>query len=125
MKARIPKAFNELTRADQARVNKYMQDIATTAALEQINKDCRIMLDLYIKMVCVVLHDAFGFGERRLIRFLGNHKLLFTRQARMVKDGTQIEYLEKRMAEIFPKDGFPKDFFDNMLGEVERNDTRA
>ena len=120
MKVKIPKAFNELTRAEQERVNQYMRDVAKEAALEQINKDCRIMFDLYIKMVCVVLHDAFGFGESRLVRFLGNHKRLFSRQARMVKDGTQIEYLDKRMAEIFPKAGFPKDFFDGMIGEAEQ-----
>lgn len=78
----------------------------------------RIMLDLYIKMACVTLHDAFGFGEKRLTMFLGNHKRLFHRQSKMVKDGTQIEYLNRRMAEIFKKNGFPQGFFDNMLGEI-------
>lgn len=77
------------------------------------------MLDLYIKMVCVTLHDAFGFGEKRLTYFLGNHKRLFHRQSKMVKDGSQIEYLDRRMAEIFKKGGFPKDFFDKMIGPVE------
>lgn len=37
----------------------------------------------------------------------------------MVQDGAQLEYLNKRMAEIFRKDGFPQEFFDKMLGEVE------
>lgn len=37
----------------------------------------------------------------------------------MVRDGTQIEYLDQRMAEIFKKNGFPKDFFDKMLGAVD------
>ena len=87
--------------------------------METTQKDARIMLDLYIKMVCVTLHDAFGFGERRLIRFLGNHRRLFDRQMRMVKAGTQLEWLDKRMAEIFHKDGFPQEFFDKMLGPVE------
>ena len=83
------------------------------------------MLDLYIKMVCVTLHDAFGFGEKRLTYFLGSHKRLFYRQRRMVADGTQIEYLNRRMAEIFRKDGFPQDFFDSMLGEVEIEKEKA
>lgn len=67
----------------------------------------------------MTLHDAFGFGEKRLTYFLGNHKRLFYRQKRMVQDGTQLEYLDKRMAEIFRKNGFPQEFFDKMLGEVE------
>lgn len=34
------------------------------------------------------------------------------------KDGSQVEYLNGRMAEIFKKNGFPQQFFDGMLGEV-------
>lgn len=70
-------------------------------------------------MVCVTLHDAFGFGEKRLTMFIGNHRRLFKRQSRMVQDNTQIEYLNQRMAEIFKKNGFPQHFFDDMLGAVE------
>ena len=33
--------------------------------------------------------------------------------------GEQIEYLDKRMAEIFRKDGFPQDFVDELIGKVE------
>ena len=79
----------------------------------------RIMLDLYIKMVCMVLHDAFGFGESRLTRFIGNHRRLFVQQYKLVDKGEQIKYLDKRMAEIFKKDGFPKEFLDNLIGTVE------
>ena len=50
--------------------------------------------------------------------FLGNHKRLFYRQQKMVKADTQREYLDRRMAEIFKKGGFPQRFFDEMLGEV-------
>ncbi len=55
-------------------------------------------------------------GEMHM--FLGNHKRLFHRQHKMVMDGTQIDYLNRRMAEIFKKGGFPQGFFDNMLGKV-------
>lgn len=122
MKAKIPKCWNSLPQSERDKVTQLAKDIALEAAEKQLNKDMRIMLDLYIKMVCVVLHDAFGFGERRLTRFLGNHKRLFARQTRMVKDDTQVKYLNERMAQIFKKDGFPQKFFDDMLGEVETDD---
>lgn len=77
------------------------------------------MLDLYIKMVCLTLHDAFGFGEKRLTLFLGNHGRLFREQSWKVQDGSQVEYLNERMAKIFKKNGFPQSFFDKMLGPVE------
>jgi hypothetical protein len=75
-------------------------------------------------MVCCVLHDAFGFGEKRLNYFIGNHKRLFARQNRLVDKGGQLEYLNKRMSEIFKKEGYPQDFIDSIIGKVEIVDGR-
>lgn len=122
MKARIPKEYHSLPKRQQDKLIQCAKDIAKEAAEEQLNKDMRLMLDLYMKMVCTILHDAFGFGEQRLTLFLGNHKRMFDQQLKLAKDNTQIEYLNKRMAEIFKKDGFPQKFFDDLLGEVEAND---
>lgn len=114
MKANVPRSFRSLSSGSRQQIVEYAQDVAR----EQTEHDMRIVLDLYIKMVCLTLHDAFGFGEKRLTYFLGSHKRLFYRQRRMVSNGTQIEYLNKRMAEIFKKEGFPQDYFDSMLGPV-------
>lgn len=119
MKARIPKAWQDLPEAQRKLIVEHAQRVAMEQAEEQMNKDARLILDLYMKMVCVTLHDAFGFGEKRLSIFLGNHKRLFYRQRRLVRENAQIDYLNKRMAEIFRKEGFPQEFFDNMLGAVE------
>ena len=118
MKANVPKAWQSLPAAQRKSVREHALKIAQ----EQMEKDGRIMLDLYIKMVCLTLHDAFGFGEKRLMMFLGNHKRLFFRQQKMVKENTQIDYLNERMAKIFRKGGFPQGFFDNMLGEVDTSE---
>lgn len=115
MKARIPKSWDRLPRAQKEVIADYMKEVV----IERSEKDMRIMFDLYIKMVCITLHDAFGFGEKRLMMFLGNHKRLFHRQHKMVMNDTQLDYLNERMAQIFKKNGFPQDFFDNMLGKVE------
>lgn len=119
MKPNIPKSYQALPPAQRKKIEAYCRSVALEAARETTERDARIMLDIYIKMVCVTLHDAFGFGEKRLTYFLGSHKMLFRKQRRMVQDGTQLDYLNKRMAEIFKKDGFPQQFFDNMLGPVE------
>ena len=119
MKARVPKLYQDLNKKQQEVIKEYIAELATDMARQQEEKDCRLILDLYMKMVCCVLHDAFGFGEKRLIRFLGNHKRMFNFQNRLVMKGEQLEYLNKRMDEIFKKDGFPQEFFDSLLGEVE------
>lgn len=118
MKAKIPRGWFSLPKSEKQVISDYLKEIWD----KQAEKEMRMVLDLYIKMVCLTLHDAFGFGEKRLTMFLGNHKRLFHRQHKKVMDGTQIEYLNRRMAEIFKKDGFPQSFFDKMLGPVEKGE---
>lgn len=119
MKVRIPQEYDRLPPAQRKRITEYCRDVAYQAAKETTERDGRIMLELYIKMVCKTLHDTFGFGEKRLYLFLGNHKRLFREQAAMVKDGTQVEYLNGEMDKIFRRSGFPNAFFEGILGPVE------
>ena len=119
MKARIPKSYHSLPQSQRDKLTDFAKQVALEAAREQFNKDIRLVTELYMKMTCVLLHDTEGFGERRLNRFLWNHKRHFNKQMRLVKDETQVEYLNKRMAEIFHKDGFPQKFLDELLGEVD------
>ena len=120
MKVRIPKAYKQLHYDDQQDLKKFTQDVALEAAEKMLERDARIMLDIYMKMVCVMLHDMpDGWGEKRLRMFLGNHKRVFARQFKLVERGEQLKYLNGRMAEIFKKDGFPQKFIDDLLGEVE------
>ena len=120
MKVKIPKAYRQLHYDDQQDLKKFTQDVALEAAEKMLERDARIMLDIYMKMVCVMLHDMpDGWGEKRLRMFLGNHKRVFARQFKLVERGEQLKYLNGRMAEIFKKDGFPQDFVDEMLGKVE------
>lgn len=119
MKVRVPKPWNKLSTADQEKLKAFTREVALEAAEKQIEIDGRIMLDIYIKMACLVLHDAFGFGEKRLRLYIANHKRIFSRQVKLVQRGEQLEYLNRRMSEIFRKDGFPQKFIDDLLGEVE------
>ena len=120
MKVKIPKAYKQLHYDDQQDLKKFTQDVALEAAEKMLERDARIMLDIYMKMVCVMLHDMpDGWGEKRLRMFLGNHKRVFARQFKLVERGEQLKYLNGRMEEIFKKDGFPQDFLDDLLGKVE------
>lgn len=118
IKAITPRAWQTLPESQR----KVIEDYAKCIAKEQLEKDGRLMLDLYIKMVCLTLHEVFGFGEERLYLFLGNHKRLFLDQQKRVQDNTQVEYLNEQMAKIFKKSGFPESFFDQMLGPIDTQD---
>ncbi|MBE6584550.1 MAG: hypothetical protein E7649_06210 [Ruminococcaceae bacterium] len=115
LKARIPKAWDDLKPSEQDKLREFAKTIAFEAAEDQFKKDMRRAFDSYIKMACIVLHDAMGFDEEDLMLFLGNHRSTFARQARRVREAEQIEYLNRRMAEIFTKNGFPQEFFDKMF----------
>lgn len=119
MNVRTPRVWESLSSSQRKRIEEYCRGVALEAARETTERDGRIMLDIYIKMVCLTLHNVFGFGEKRLMLFLGNHRALFFDQKKKVEDGTQLDYLNAKMAKIFKKNGFPQDFFDKMLGAVE------
>lgn len=118
MKVRILKEYSQLTPAAQRKILEYEQKC--------YNKDIRIILDLYMKMMCVTLHDNFpGWDEEQLTLLMGHHRALFFDQRKKVAAGEQLEYLNRRMAEIFPKNGFPQEFMDKMLGSVEPTEVKG
>ena len=117
MNARIPKEWNELSQGAKKRIDDYWCMRYT----ELLERNMRIMLDLYIKMVCVTMHDDCGMGEEEIYLFLAHHRKLFCEQVKMVASEEQIEYLDRRMKEIFKERGFPQEFFDKMLGERGKN----
>lgn len=120
MKVKIPKSYKQLSHTDQQDLKKFTQDVALEASEKMLERNTRIMLEIYMKMVCVMLHDMpNGFGEKRLRVFLAGHKRVFERHFRLVERGEQLQYLNKRMAEIFKKDGFPQNFVDDLLGKVD------
>lgn len=119
LKARIPKAWDELKQSDRDKLTEWAKSIGLEAAEMQFRKDMRTAFDGYIKMACVVLHDAMGMDEEQLTLFLGNHKRVFARQARRIREQDQIQYLNDRMTDIFPESGFPQEFFDRMFGDEE------
>lgn len=123
MNVRPPKTWESLPPSQRKRLEEYIKDVALKAARETTERDGRIILDIYIKMVCKTLHEVFGFGEKRLNLFLGNHKRLFLDQRQKVQDGTQLDFLNAEMAKIFRKNGFPDYFFAKMLGEVETGES--
>ena len=107
MKCNLPTALDRMKPSDRKRLLDKFQ--------EAENRDMAIMLRQYMMMVCCVLHDGHGMTEEDLTCFLGAFRQFFRRQAKLVKEGTQLQELERRMSEIFPSNGFPDDFFRTIL----------
>ena len=114
-----PREYHQLSKAAQKRIEDYIIECATEAAKKQEEKDIRTVLELDMKIDVCVLHDSEGFGKKKLMRYLYNKKRAINYQNRLVTRGEQLDYLNKRMDEIFGKDGFPSHIIDSILGEVE------
>lgn len=115
MKARVPREWQDLSPAQKEKVRQYLLEVLE----EQEEVDARVMLDLYIKMFCVLLHDTEGFGEKRLTLLIGNMQMMFKEQARLVSQKKQLEFLDDRLKGIFRKGGFPQEFVDRLLGPAD------
>ena len=109
MKANLPRSLQSLSKSDRKKL--------AVIANEQLNRDIMIILDIYLKMSCEVLHDAFVFGEKRLYMYLGNYRQLFRRHCNLVQRGEQLPVLDARMRKIFRKHGYPDEFFNTMFAD--------
>lgn len=123
-KPKPPREYHQLSKAGQKRIEDYIIECATEAAKKQEEKDIRTVLELDMKIDICVLHDSEGFGKKKLTRYLYNKKRAINYQNRLVTRGEQLDYLNKRMDEIFGKDGFPSHIIDSILGEVEIIDAK-
>ena len=108
MKVRVPK---ELTPGQQRRAQKWAEDVA----MDQLEHQGRILLDTFIKMICMDLHDTFSWDEDQLMLLLGSLRGVFHEQQKLVAAGKQPEYLNQRMAEIFKTNGYPDEYFARMF----------
>ena len=116
---RPPKEIKDLKPGEARRIEEYYDNFYRNEYTKALERDGRIMLDLYMKMTCVTMYDKMGYTEDEIYMFLGHHRELFHDQVKRVRSGEQVDYLNRRMEEIFKTRGFPQGFFDKMLGSVE------
>ena len=116
---RPPKEIKDLKPGEARRIEEYYDNFYRNEYTKALERDGRIMLDLYMKMTCVTMYDKCGMTEEEIYLFLGHHRELFRDQINKVRSGEQVDYLNRRMEEIFKTKGFPQGFFDKMLGSVE------
>ena len=110
MKARIPKSYLNLPQYEKDAIGKMVEEeVNHILSEEEVT-----LFTQYTKMLCIVLHDYFGFGEDRLCRVIGDFRMLH-RKFRNVKTAKETnEALDKEMARIFKKNGFPQEYVENL-----------
>ena len=114
MKCNLPKSFNQLPKAEQ--------DAIQNALNEQLNhlvdKEEAEVQEIWIKLACILLHENFGFGEQRLMRFIAAWNRVYRRNERLQTKSEQTAWLDAEMAKCFPKCGFPQNRIDKLKEKV-------
>lgn len=105
MKANLPRAFNQLSKNEQDRIMK---------ALEELIDDtlCEAQF-VWLKMACCILHDM-GLYKDDILIFVGNWKQMYRKNSRIKDKAEQDAYLNPKLDEIFGEGGFPEDFVQSM-----------
>lgn len=105
MKANMPKAFNQLSKNEQERILKRMEDTMD-------NELCEAQF-IWIKMACAILHNL-GLAESQITQFIGSWKMMYRANSRFKDKAEQDAFLDARMADIFGEGGFPEEFMHSM-----------
>ena len=99
MKARIPKSFESLPPKEKAVISQMIQEEAYKLA----DKEHAEVQKIYMQLCCILLHECFGFGEKRLYCFLGNWKRLYRWNSRFSDKESQTKALEDKIKKISVK----------------------
>lgn len=113
MRAKIPKSYTQLPKHEK----KAIDNLVESEINRVLNEQEVVLFTQYTKMICIILHDYFGFGEDRLCRVIGDFRMLH-RRFRNIKTANDVNStLDKEMARIFKKGGFPQDYVESLQRE--------
>ena len=110
MKANIPKSYTNLPKREKEIIDKLVSELVD----KQVDKEEAELQKIWLQLACIVLHDAFGFGERRLTRFLGNWKRVYRMNAKCGNAEKQTEFLTDQMSKLFRQGGYPYEWIDSL-----------
>lgn len=112
MKANLPIPWERLPRRQKEAVCDYYNEVHE----REMEREARTLLEMYIKISCILQHDVFGKGEKSLTMYLGNHRTFFRSFKKLQTQAEQMEYINERISKIF-KNGFPQEFVDGLLDD--------
>ena len=110
MKANLPKSYLTLPKREKEVIDNLVKNEVDRALTEEEV----VLFAQYTKMMCIVLHDYFGFGDNRLHCVIGNFKAL-KRKYKDINTAQEVNaILDKEMERVFKKDKFPQNYVEKL-----------
>ena len=113
MKANVPIPWERLPKRQKEAIGDYCKEVTS----KEMERETRVIIEMCLKISCILQHDVFGKGEKSLTMYLGSHRMFFRRLKKIPTQAEQMAYLDERIEKIFKKDGFPREFIDGLLGD--------
>lgn len=110
MKARIPKSYLNLPKRERDAIDNLVQ----TEYEKRLTEEEVVLFTQYTKMMCIVLHNAYGFGEDRLRCVIANFKHLRRKHRDISSAQELMPILDAEIAQIFKKSKFPQDYVERL-----------
>ena len=114
MKCNLPKSFNQLPKAEQNAIQEALNEQLS----HLVDKEEAEVQEIWIKLACILLHETYGFGEKRLMQFIAAWNRIYSRNERLKTKSEQTAWLDAEMAKCFPKCGFPQSRIDHLKEKV-------
>lgn len=103
MKCNMPVSWNKLSKNE-----KYvLQKVMTERVYDLVDEEEKQIQVTWMKMCCIVLHEVYGFGEIRLLRFIARWKRMYAKNKRYTTNESRDEWLDGEMKKLFKSCGFP------------------
>ena len=110
MKVRMPKSFTQLSKHDKGIIN----EVLTEEVENRTNQNMAELQKVWLQMACIVLNRCFGFGEKRLLLFLGTWREVYRLIAKLKTKEERDAYLSKEMSRLFRRGGYPYKYIDKL-----------
>lgn len=110
---KMPKTWDRLSQYDRDVLTKVMSD----TVYDRVDKELRDVQEIWIKMLCIMLHDSHDMDETELLQVIADWKRMYRRNERIKTREEQTAWLDRELARCFPTCGFPQFRIDEMKGE--------
>lgn len=110
MKVRMPKSWDRLPPSEKKIIAQVKED--------EINANFAKLQKNWLMLSCIVLHNNFGFGRKRLLLYLANWREVYRINSKLGSDEEQQAWLRGEMDKIFGKGNYPYEYIDK-LEEME------
>ena len=110
MKPNLPRSYLSLPPKEKKAINEALSKWCE----DKVNHEEAELQKIWIQLACIILHDTFGMGAKRMTLFIGNWKRIYHKVSRLGSKEAQDEYLKTEMDKIFGEDGYPYEFIDSL-----------